>query len=53
MGGDEDEVEEQCLSCLEGVFEVDEGEPEEELVDKPGTTTGTKFFVSHCIRIPF
>ena len=34
-----------------GVFEVDE-DPEEEL-DKPGTTMGTKFSVSHCIRIPF
>ena len=26
---------------------------EEELVDKPGTTIGTKFSVLHCIRIPF
>ena len=25
----------------------------EELVDKPGTTIGTKFSVLHCIRIPF
>ena len=46
--GEEDELEEdveQCLSCLEGVFEVDE-DPENEL-DKPGTTTGTKFSVLH------
>ena len=25
----------------------------EEVVDKPGTTIGTKFSVLHCIRIPF
>ena len=52
--GDEDELEEdveQWLSCLEGVFEVDE-DPEDES-DKPGTTIGTKFSVLHCIRIPF
>ena len=30
--------------------EVDELE---EVVDKPGTTTGTKISVLHCIRIPF
>ena len=52
--GEEDELEEdvgQCLSCFESVLEVDE-DPEDEL-DKPGTTTGTKFSVLHCIRIPF
>ena len=54
--GEEDELEEdveQCLSCLEGVIEVEWWEPEEELGDKPGTTIGTKFSVLHCIRIPF
>ena len=54
--GEEDELEEeeeQCLSCLEGVIEVEWWEPEEELVDKPGTTKRTKFSVFHCIRIPF
>ena len=40
-------------SCLEGVMDVEEGKLEEELVDKPGTTIGTKFSVLHCIRIPF
>ena len=30
--------------------EVDELE---EVLDKPGTTIGTKFSVLHCIRIPF
>ena len=52
--GEEDEVEEddeEWLSCLEGVFEVDE-DPEDEL-DKPGTTIGTKFSVLQGIRIPF
>ena len=54
--GEEDEHEEdveQCLSCLEGVIDVEEGKLEEELDDKPGTTIGTKFSVLHCIRIPF
>ena len=46
--GEEDD--EEWLSCLEGVFEVDE-DPEEEL-DKPGTTMGTKFSVLQIIRIP-
>ena len=41
------------ISCLEGVIDVEEGKLEEELVDKPGTTIGTKFSVLHCIRIPF
>ena len=52
--GEEDEVEEgdeEWLSCLEGVFEVDE-DAEDEL-DKPGTTKGTKFSVLQGIRIPF
>ena len=52
--GEEDEVEEddeEWLSCLEGVFEVDE-DPENEH-DKPGTTIGTKFSVLQGIRIPF
>ena len=51
---DEDELEEdgeQCLSCVEGVLEVDE-DPEDEL-DKPGTTMGTKFSVLQGILIPF
>ena len=38
---------------LEGVIEVEWWEPEEDLVDKPGTTIGTKFSVLHCMRIPF
>ena len=52
--GEEDEAEEdeeEWLSCLEGVFEVDE-DPEDEL-DKPGTTIETKFSVLQGIRIPF
>ena len=44
---------EQCLSCLEGDIDVEEGELEEELADEPGTTIGTKFSVLHFIRIPF
>ena len=46
-----EEDDEEWLSCLEGVFEVDE-DPEDEL-DKPGTTIGTKFSVLHGILIPF
>ena len=45
--GDEDELEEdvgRSISCLEGVLEVDESDPEDEF-DKPGTTIGTKFSV--------
>ena len=34
-------------------MDVEEGKLEEELVDKPGTTIGTKFSVLHCIRVPF
>ena len=34
-------------------MDVEEGNLEEELVDKPRTTIGTKFSVLHCIRIPF
>ena len=54
--GEVDELQEDVgwlLSCLEGVLEVEWWELEEELDDKPGTTIGTKFSVSHCIRIPF
>ena len=56
MGGEVEELEEdvgRSISCLEGVMDVEEGKLEEELVDKPGTTIGTKFSVLHCIRIPF
>ena len=48
MGGEVDELEEDVglsISCLEGVMDVEEGKLEEELVDKPGTTIGTKFSV--------
>ena len=51
-----DELEEDLgwsISCLEGVMDVKEGKREEELVDKPGNTIGTKFSALHCIRIPF
>ena len=41
------------IFCLESVIDVEEGMLEEELVDKPGTTIGTKFSVLHCTRIPF
>ena len=34
-------------------MDVEEGKLEEELVDKPRNTTGTKFSVFHCVRIPF
>ena len=54
VGGEVDELEEDVgwlLSCLEGVIVVEGWELEEELVDKPGTTIGTKFSVLHCIRI--
>ena len=56
MVDEEDELEEdveQCLSCLGGVMEVEEGKLDEELVDKPGITIATKFSALHCIRIPF
>ena len=56
MVGEGDELEEDVgwsISCLEGVMDVEESKLEEELVDKPGTTIGTKFSVLHCIRIPF
>ena len=51
--GEEDELEtddEERLSCLEGVFKVDE-DAEEEL-DKPRTTIRTKFSVLQGILIP-
>ena len=53
--GEVDELEEDVgwsISCLEGVMDVEEGKLEEELVDKPGTTIGTKFSVLQIIRIP-
>ena len=67
MGVEIDELEEDLewsISCLkgvmgvevdelEGVIDVEEVKLEEELVDKPETTTRTKFSVLHCIRIPF
>ena len=55
-GGEVDELEEDLGSSvfsLEVVTDVEEGQLEEELVDKPGTTIGTKFSAMHCIRIPF
>ena len=55
MVGEVDELEEDVgwsISCLEGVTDVEEGKMEEELVDKPGTTIGTKFSVLQIIRIP-
>ena len=42
---------EWSISCLRGVMGGEVGKLEEELVDKPGTTIGTKFSVLHCIRI--
>ena len=56
MDGEVDELEEDVgwsISCLEGVMDVEEGKLEEELVDKPGTTIGTKFSVLHCIEYRF
>ena len=50
--GEDEEDEEEWLSCFMGVREVDE-DAEEELLDKPGTTIGTKFSVLHCLPIPF
>ena len=41
-----------CFSCLEGVIDVEEGELEDELVDKPGTAIRMKFSVLQIIRIP-
>ena len=49
--GEEDEAEEddeEWLSCLEGVFEVDKTQEDE--LGKPGTTIGTKFSVLQIIR---
>ena len=42
----------QLISWPEGVVDV-EVDDLEEVVDKPGTTIGTKFSVLHCIRIHF
>ena len=49
MVGEVDALEEdvESISCLEGVMDVEEGKLEDELVDKPGTTIGTKFSVLH------
>ena len=55
LGVEVDELKEDVgwsISCLEGVMDVEEGKLEE-VVDKPGTTIGTKFSVLHCMRIPF
>ena len=41
------------INFFKGVMDVEEGKLEEELVDEPGTTIGTKFSVLLCIRIPF
>ena len=49
--GEDEEDEEERLSCFIGVRKDDE-DVEEELV-KPGTTIGTKFSVLQMIRIPF
>ena len=46
MVGEVDELEEDVgwsISCLECVMGVEVDKLEEELVDKPGTTIGTKF----------
>ena len=48
VGGEVDKLEEDV-----GWSYVEVDKLEEELVDKPGTTIGTKFSVLHCIRIPF
>ena len=48
MGCEGDEREEY----FEGVMGVEHGKFEDELVEKLGTTIGTKFSVLHCIRIP-
>ena len=61
MVGEVDELEEDAgssISCLENVMDaaeikLEEIKLEEELVDKPRTTIGTKFSVLHCIRKPF
>ena len=48
--GEDEEDEEERLSCFIGVREDDEDAEEEP--DKPGTTIGTKFSVLQIIRIP-
>ena len=55
MVGELDELEEDVgwsISCLEGVVDVEEGKLEEELVDKLGTTIGTKFSVLQLYSNP-
>ena len=47
---EDEEDEEEWLSCFIDVHKVDE-DPEDEL-DKPGTTIGTKFSVLQIIQIP-
>ena len=53
LDGDLNDLFPDLKECLKGVMGVEVGKLEEELVDKPGTTIGTKFSVLHCIRIPF
>ena len=56
MGVEIDELEEDLewsISCLKGVMGVEVGKLQEELADKPGTTTGTKFSELHCIEYRF
>ena len=49
--GEDEEDEEEWLSCFIGVRKDDE-DAVEELI-KPGTTIGTKFSVLQILRIPF
>ena len=48
--GEDEEDEEEWLSCFMDIRKVDE-DPVDEL-DKPGTAIGTKFSVLQMIRIP-
>ena len=48
--GEDEEDEEEWLSCFIGVRKVDENAEDE--LDKPGTTIGTEFSVLQIIRIP-
>ena len=48
--GEDEEDEQEGLSCFIGVREVDENAEEE--LDKPGTTIRTKFSAFQMIRIP-
>ena len=49
---EDEENEEEWLSCFESVLEVDESDPEDEL-DKSGITIRTQFSVLQGIRILF